>query len=166
MVSYKPLKVNFLEMSGLIALENAIGKPVNREPRSFTDELKVAKKLILRGDEHSKAVRGVNVYFEIEMQIGFMIEWDTYRIGIDCLSTTSSMHGELAKLTGGELAIQKQKDLSKKIYKRVYRASYQTIRRIYLQRKNHRHPDWKIFCKWIETLPYFKELIYPESNNE
>ena len=27
------------------------------------------------------------------------------------------------------------------------------------QRKDHRLPEWREFCKWIETLPYAKELI-------
>jgi hypothetical protein len=37
--------------------------------------------------------------------------------------------------------------------------NYEQLRTIYLQRKNHRLPEWKSFCKWIETLPYAEELI-------
>lgn len=31
--------------------------------------------------------------------------------------------------------------------------------RIFNQRKNHRLKEWHEFCKWCESLPYFKELI-------
>jgi hypothetical protein len=37
--------------------------------------------------------------------------------------------------------------------------SYQSLRRLYIQRKNHRLPQWQHFIKAIEELPYFDELI-------
>ena len=37
--------------------------------------------------------------------------------------------------------------------------NYRCLKNIYIQRKNHRLPEWRQFCKWIETLPYFEELI-------
>lgn len=36
--------------------------------------------------------------------------------------------------------------------------NYQQLKTIYTQRKNHRLPEWRTFCDWIETLPYFKEI--------
>ena len=36
--------------------------------------------------------------------------------------------------------------------------NYRQLKTIYYQRRNHRLPEWKEFCKWIETLPYFREL--------
>jgi hypothetical protein len=36
--------------------------------------------------------------------------------------------------------------------------NYQQLRTIYRQRKDHRLPEWRVFCSWIEQLPYFKEL--------
>lgn len=48
------------------------------------------------------------------------------------------------------------------IQKRVQMFSYQTLRRIYKQRRNHRLPMWHDFCEWIETLPFFKTIIMPE----
>lgn len=32
--------------------------------------------------------------------------------------------------------------------------NYRQLKTIYSQRKNHRLPDWKMFCDWIETLPH------------
>ena len=37
--------------------------------------------------------------------------------------------------------------------------NYRCLRNIYIQRKDHRLPEWREFCKWIETLPYAKELL-------
>ena len=31
--------------------------------------------------------------------------------------------------------------------------NYRQLKTIYHQRKNHRLPEWKLFCSWIETLP-------------
>ena len=36
--------------------------------------------------------------------------------------------------------------------------NYQQLKTIYQQRRYHLLPDWKMFCKWCETLPLFKEL--------
>ena len=36
--------------------------------------------------------------------------------------------------------------------------NYRQLKTIYHQRKNHRLPDWRLFCEWIENLPQFKEL--------
>lgn len=43
--------------------------------------------------------------------------------------------------------------------KRIQYFSYQALRRIYQQRRNHRLPHWHIFCDWIKTLPFANELI-------
>lgn len=37
--------------------------------------------------------------------------------------------------------------------------NYEQLRTIYLQRKNHRLPEWREFCEWIKTLPYAEQLI-------
>lgn len=40
--------------------------------------------------------------------------------------------------------------------------NYRCLKNIYKQRKNHRLPEWREFCQWIETLPYAQELILCE----
>lgn len=37
--------------------------------------------------------------------------------------------------------------------------NYRCLRNIYIQRKDHRLPEWRAFCKWIETLPYAEEFL-------
>ena len=40
--------------------------------------------------------------------------------------------------------------------------NYQQLKTIYYQRRNHRLPEWRVICQWIETLPMFKELVLGE----
>lgn len=43
--------------------------------------------------------------------------------------------------------------------------NYRCLKNIWRQRRDHRLPEWREFCKWIETLPYAKELICFEKEN-
>lgn len=42
---------------------------------------------------------------------------------------------------------------------RTWTANYAVLRNIYFARRNHKLDEWRDFCKWIEALPYAKELI-------
>lgn len=42
--------------------------------------------------------------------------------------------------------------------KRTVQLNYQVLKSMYFARKNHKLDEWREFCKWIETLPYFKEI--------
>ena len=56
--------------------------------------------------------------------------------------------------------------------------NYRQLKTIYGQRKNHRLPEWREFCKWIEQLPYSeiitgmdltvlnKDFVIPKEENE
>lgn len=37
--------------------------------------------------------------------------------------------------------------------------NYRCLRNIYKQRHDHRLPEWRAFCDWIETLPYAREFL-------
>lgn len=161
---YKPLKVELDSTKGIHFSLRAMRLPKNQN-RSTTmmEDIALASKLIKAGPDHAKFQRGIMAYIRMEMQTGFMIEFETYRHGVECLSTSSSMHNELVDLRGDELANQKQLDLPNKVYKRDVVISYQALRSMYKARRHHKHPDWQIFCDFIETLPYFKYLIVPEA---
>lgn len=49
------------------------------------------------------------------------------------------------------------------IQTRVACFSYQSLRRIVMQRHNHRLPEWHDFVEWVRTLPFAKELIFDGS---
>lgn len=38
--------------------------------------------------------------------------------------------------------------------------NYRCIKNMRAQRRNHRVPDWHVFCDWAETLPLAEGLIY------
>lgn len=46
--------------------------------------------------------------------------------------------------------------------KRTVMLNYEVLRNMYTYRKAHKLNEWVDFCKWIETLPYAKELICGE----
>lgn len=37
--------------------------------------------------------------------------------------------------------------------------NYRQLKTIYHQRKNHRLPEWREFCEWVESLPYMNEFL-------
>lgn len=180
------LKIRTLEIAGFSAAVQALRLPFKKECRSdagftimvdeeglvetpsiiysakvdFDDkDLHLMSTLIKRGDEHSKAVRAIVVYVEIEAPVWFYRELETYRIGRERLGCESTMHCECKGLSGEELEEAKDAIPMGHIQKTCDMVSYQTLRRIYVQRRNHRLPMWKAFCKWIESLPFAEQLI-------
>lgn len=181
------IKINTIEIAGFGSVLQALRLPFGKECRSYCDwsenliqqsendkeiyfpsltlheidnrDLKLLSTLVKRGDEHSKCIRGLIVYAEIEAPIWFYRELETYRLGRERLSSESTMHIDCKGLSGEELEKAKDKIPSGKIQKTVDYYSYQTLRRIWKQRHNHRLPMWHDFCRWIESLPFADELI-------
>lgn len=171
-MSYVPLKVELMSMHGISESMEAMRLPKDGVESDTTNnavgpkDSTRAASLICGGDSHAKVMRGIITWLKVEMQVGFMIEFETHRHGAECLSTSSTVHNELRGMSGPELAEKKQAGLPDKVYVRILTASYQVLRNMYLLRRNHRHPDWQIFCDFIETLPYFDLLIRPEKRGE
>ena len=42
---------------------------------------------------------------------------------------------------------------------RTVTMNYENLRSMYHQRENHKLTEWHSFCRWVESLPYAKELI-------
>lgn len=183
------IRINTLEIAGFAGALKALRLPFGREMRSNIEtynipdnsrleasclwesntkididkkDLALMQTLIKRGDEHAKVMRGIMVWAEIEAPIWFYRELETYRIGRERLASESTMHIECRGLSGEELEKAKDEIPMGHIQKTVDVFSYQTLRRIYAQRKNHRLPAWHQFCEWIETLPFAKEFILLE----
>ena len=184
--------VKTLEIGGLGAALQALRLPYGKEVRSkvesattFFDkdilnydkvsyrttveldekDKKLLQTLIKRGDEHSKVLRGVMVWFEVNAPRYYHVELDTYKIGAERLGSESTMHIQGQGLSTEELVDMKAALPEGTMQKRIWMVSYQTLRRIYFQRRNHRLPQWQEFCKWIETLPFAKEFITIENND-
>lgn len=178
------IEIKILEIAGMASVLQALRLPFGKECRSevdwhgtinedyqppmfqyeskcFIDEkdLKLLSTLVKRGEEHSKCVRGLIVYAEINAPRFLWQELDTYKIGAERLSSESTMHIQGKGLSTEELVKMKEELKEGTMQKRVEYFSYQTLRRIYKQRHNHRLPHWHIFCDWIKRLPFADELI-------
>ena len=125
------------------------------EPKDLT----LMQTLVKRGDEHAKVVRGINVWAKITAPVYFWAEAECYRAGHERLASESTMHIDCRGLTGQELQRAKAQIPMGKELTKVDMFSYQTLRRIVVQRHNHRLPEWHIFVDWIKTLPLSQELI-------
>ena len=124
--------------------------------------LKLLSNLQLSGDDHGKANRGIVAYALIKAPIYWWVEMETYRIGHERLSSQSTMHVDAKGLEGDELVKFKgDMPMGKELIK-IDSFSYQTLRHIYFARRDHRLPEWHVFCDWIKTLPFSKELITRE----
>ena len=44
--------------------------------------------------------------------------------------------------------------------------NYRALKTIYRQRKDHRLPEWRAFCQWVETLPYAYFITGKRDENE
>lgn len=179
------ITIKTLEIAGFASAVQALRLPFKKECRSVVNtgqhfklnedgfsyvntlvnvkfdpkDLHLMSTLVKRGDEHGKVVRGIIVYVEIEAPVWFYRELETYKIGRERLSCESTMHCECKGLGGEELEKAKDEIPMGHMQKTVDWISYQTLRRIYIQRRNHRLPMWHTFCSWIESLPFAKELI-------
>ena len=149
-------------------------------------DLDLLSKLVKAGPDHAKSIRGAWVTLAIKAPRGFWVEMDTYCIGRQPLSSTSTMH----KLTSRDLTkedfdgiredyllminnVRYDPGLSKTetllvmkkmlpesyLQTKVVQFNYQSLRNIYKQRHNHRLPEWREFCRFIEGLDYAEELI-------
>lgn len=49
--------------------------------------------------------------------------------------------------------------------KRTVQLNYQVLKNMYNARKSHKLDEWKNFCAWCETLPYFKEICLGEDDD-
>ena len=49
--------------------------------------------------------------------------------------------------------------------KRTCTLNYENLVNIYYERRNHKLPEWHEVCRWIESLPYARELICIRDDN-
>ena len=42
--------------------------------------------------------------------------------------------------------------------KRTVQLNYQVLKSMYFARRHHKLDEWVEFCKWCESLPYFREI--------
>ena len=142
-----------------------------------------------KGEGHDQFLTGIRVNFDLTFTVKAWVEAERYRF-LEFVSSQSTMHRiskfELSEQYN-EYVDKRIVDIMKELKERYNETqdkedylrllysnpcgfkltarmttNYRCLKTIYSQRKNHRLPDWVEFCKWIETLPYAKELITGE----
>lgn len=143
------------------------------------------------GSGHDQFLTSIIVQFDLTFPLKAWVELQRYHF-IDFCSSMSTMH-KISKMDVKKCCNQyvdkKILDILKELiynynknpnnenfYKLIYNipsgfeytarltTNYRQLKTIYSQRKNHRLPDWHVFCQWIETLPY-SEWITGEIKN-
>lgn len=176
------MKIELLEISGMVSALKALRLPYNKEPMSMIDhslfarfgvfnqrnwidfdlegkDIALMQKLIISGDEHAKPLRGILAYLDITAPIDWWVEAETYEAGHQRLFSASTMNTEGRGLKGHALREELNKISFGREVRKIDYFSYQTLRRIVRQRYNHRKAEWHFFIDSVRMLPYAKELI-------
>lgn len=176
------MKIELLEISGMVSAFEALRLPYNKEPMSEIEhslyangdifkqqnwidfdlegkDIALMQKLIVSGDEHAKPLRGILAYLDITAPIDWWVEAETYEAGHQRLFSASTMNTEGRGLKGHLLREELNKISFGREVRKIDYFSYQTLRRIVRQRYNHRKEEWHFFIGAIRRLPYANELI-------
>lgn len=141
------------------------------------------------GSGHDNFLNGIIVQFDLTYSLKAWSEMQRYHF-IDFISSCSTMHrisqmpireqcneyvDERAITLLEEKIVNYNTDKTSENYLRILyniptgfeltagmTTNYRQLKTIYYQRRNHRLPEWREFCKWIETLPHFRELCLNE----
>ena len=145
-----------------------------------------------KGEGHDNFLKGMIVQFDLTFTVKAWTEAERYHF-FDFVSSMSSMH-RLSKMNFRTCFCKYVTDNTKEEMKRLLNiynenptaenylillyncptglkltarmtTNYQQLKTIYSQRKTHRLPEWREFCRWIETLPY-SEFITGNKANE
>lgn len=138
-----------------------------------------------KGSGHDQFLTGIIVQFDLTFSVKAWVEAERYHF-FDFVSSQSTMHRitkfDVAQQCN-EYVTQKAIDNINEcideynanpaceLYLKVLyniptgfrltarmTTNYRQLKTIYSQRKTHRLPEWREFCAWCETLPYFKEI--------
>lgn len=135
---------------------------------------------------HAQFLTGIRVSFDLTCSLKMWIEAERYRF-LEFVSSQSTMH-KIAKfdiekqcnkyvnkeiinhiktlidIYNNDPSIENYLTLLYNIpsgfeLKARMTTNYRSLLNIYVQRKDHRLPEWREFCKELLNLPYFKEFV-------
>lgn len=138
------------------------------------------------GTGHDQFLTGIIVQFDLTLSIKAWVEAERYHF-LDFVSSQSTMHRIanfdvdsqcneyvdeiIANRLKGLIETYNLNKTPENYLKVLYNiptgfmltarmtTNYRQLKTIYHQRKTHRLPEWRTFCEWVETLPYFKDII-------
>ena len=142
------------------------------------NDMSLARRLRKAGSDHRKYVRQIFVSVDITAPLYWWKEYDTYKVAT-VANSTSTMHKIHSKpfsmddfshdhMTPDTLEFMNQMvEYLEKVRSRYLETkSRDDWYNMYFARRNHKLAEWHTFCGWIMTLPYAKELIAAEEENE
>lgn len=166
--------------------------PMSVDVESCTDEITPTVKALGKcktGTGHDNFLNGCIVQFDLSFTIKTWTEAERYHF-FDFVSSQSTMHRiaqmdvrkqcneyvtentirEVERLKEEYLANPTAENYLTLLYNvpvgfrltARMTTNYRQLKTIYQQRKTHRLPEWREFCRWCETLPYFKEICLKE----
>lgn len=174
----EPLEILSYEVCGIKWAMKALRLP----KESYSDSLfkpgyvgpkdaVLSSNFVATGHKRSELTRGIVVWLEIKFHVSWLIHLQTYFHGVECLGSSKGLDKELHDIREKFISFDhREKFISfgqpDKMYKRILTINYAALRRMYMTRRFYSRQDFNIFCNWIETLPYFQQLIYPEYGKE
>lgn len=145
------------------------------------------------GTAHDQYLTGIIVQFNLTFSIKAWVEAERYHF-FDFVSSQSTMHRitkldprkqcnkyvdeRVIEILEGKIAAYNETPTPENYLNVLYNVpagyeltarmttNFRQLKTIYYQRKNHRLPEWREFCKWIESLPCFCELCLSGGKND
>lgn len=158
--------------------------PMSVDTESANDEITDRVRSLAqsgKGEGHDQFMTGIRVAFDLTFTVKAWTEAERYRF-LEFVSSQSTMHRiskfdldrQYSKYVDPRMIeimnelkdryneTQDPEDYLRLLYSNPcgfkltarMTTNYRALKTIYSQRKNHRLPEWKAFCKWIKTLPY------------
>ncbi|MBQ9767704.1 MAG: hypothetical protein IJW37_06345 [Lachnospiraceae bacterium] len=146
-----------------------------------------------RGSGHDQFMTGIIVQFDLTFTVKAWTEAERYHF-LDFISSQSTMHriakfdldNQYSEYTDKRMiAIMNElkdkynetgdpEDYLRLLYSNpcgfkltaAMTTNYRQLKTIYAQRKNHRLPEWREFCAWVETLPYAEFITGKKQETE
>lgn len=175
--------VSAVSIYGLLPSVQASKFPMSTDTNTSPEPTEMTYRLAQcePGSGHDQFLTGIVVQFNLTLTNKAWVEAERYHF-LDFVSSQSTMHRiaqfdldqayidyvdprvvEVMK----ELVAEYNSDPTPEKYLRVLYSNpagfrltarmttnYRQLKTIYRQRRNHRLPEWRAFCEWIETLPY------------
>lgn len=175
--------VSNVEIMGLAASVKASRYPMATDTENCSAEVTertIALANCQTGSGHDQFLTGIVVQFDLTFTVKAWVEAERYHF-LDFVSSQSTMHRitsmdideqcidyvrrETIELVEKLVAEYKEAPTPERYLAVLYNVpvglrltarmttNYRQLKTIYQQRKNHRLPEWRAFCAWIETLP-------------
>ena len=181
--------VRNVKIYGLEDSVRASKYPMAVDTEQCTDEITGRTRSLAtceKGSGHDQFLTGIIVQFDLTLSIKAWTEAERYHF-LDFVSSQSTMHRiaaldideqcneyvtentkkELQKLKDAYNADKTPENYLKLLYNvpvgfrltARMTTNYRQLKTIYSQRKTHRLPEWREFCKWVEALPCSEFIV-------